>query len=301
MRYVYIALFCLSLFVPLGLLEWLYGVTGSGLSIFDQRGAGQVSLYVVVLVWVLLFSARIAKDRPFETIGHYLREWRTGLIGLAVLFGFVWAVLLVAYLLFGLIGYVSISQEGWANFGWQPFERALVGLLVVFVLATTEEFIFRGFLMRYLRSDVSAGVTVAAVLVSSFIFAAVHRLHDLPSWLTAEYAPLFVGLFLLGVLLSVTYIATGSFWCAVGVHAGLLGSKVVLNKTHILDVSTGPWWLGETADLRRAPLVWGLFIALAIAVYLMRGWLHPRCVIENPVASLPRDGAMPASATPSSA
>ncbi len=39
------------------------------------------------------------------------------------------------------------------------------------VLATSEELIFRSFVVRYLRWNTSAGVTIAAVIVGSAIFS----------------------------------------------------------------------------------------------------------------------------------
>jgi hypothetical protein len=69
------------------------------------------------------------------------------------------------------------------------------------------------------------------------------------------------------------------------VHAGLLGSKVFLRRTGLLEVETGSWLLGSSDDIRRAPLVWLLFAGMALAIYLGRHRLNARFSVEEPVVS----------------
>lgn len=284
-RYLFICLFIVSLAIPLAAIEGLFRVTGSGLSIFDSRGAGQVTMLATILLMVVAYAALVARERPLDFARLYWRERGRALRGFLAMLAFAAGVVVACYVVVGLMGQVGLSQEGWDRMSLKTVERTVVGLLVVLVLATTEELMFRVFLMRHLRWNASVPVTVAAVVFSSLVFAASHNLTDPLAWFTAAQAPLFVGLFLLGVLLCVTYLATGSFWCAVAVHSGLLGSKVFLRKTELLDVSTGPWWLGDSVDLRMAPVVWALFIAMALAIWLMRGRLNARYAVERPVVS----------------
>lgn len=284
MRYLYICLFMVFLPVPLALLEALYRVTGSGLSIFDTRGFGQVSMLLTVVLMVLGYVVLVAKDDVRGFFMLYLRNWRTALRGFLIMLAISWSLVIVAYVVMGALGYVQWSVQAWDEMTWRIARRTLVALFVVLVLAVTEELIFRVFLMRYLRWNTSRAVTIGAVVFASFIFASVHNLTDPLAWFRPEEAMLFVGLFLLGVLLCVTYICTGSFWCAVAVHSGLLGSKVFLRRTELLDVSTGSWWL-NTSDLRATPLTWALFAGMAVAVYLLRKPLAERFAIERPVIS----------------
>lgn len=284
MRYLYICLFLAFLPVPLALLEGLFIVTGSGLSIYDTRGAGQVLMLLTVVLMVLAYVTLIARDSVRDFFMLYLRQWKTALRGFLIMLAIAWAVVIGAYVLMGLLGYVHWSPEAWDAMTWKKAERTVVALFVVLVLATTEELMFRVFLLRYLRWNTSKAVTIGAVIFSSFVFAAVHNLTDPLAWLRPEEFMLFVGLFLLGVLLCVTYIVTGSFWCAVAVHCGLLGSKVFLRRTELLDVSTSSWWL-HTDDLRATPLTWALFAGLAVAIYLLRDRLNPRFAVERPVVS----------------
>lgn len=284
MRYLYICLFLVFLPIPLALLEGLYRVTGSGLSIFDTRGFGQVSMLFTVILMVFGYVTLIAKDSVRDFFMLYLRNWRTALRGFLVMLAIAWAIVIAAYVLMGVLGYVHWSMDAWNEMTWRIARRTGVALLVVLVLAITEELMFRVFLMRYLRWNTSKAVTIGAVVFSSLVFASVHNLTDPLAWLQPEETMLFIGLFLLGVLLCITYLATGSFWCAVAVHSGLLGSKVFLRRTEVLDVSTGSWWL-NTPDLRATPVTWALFVGLAVAIYLLRKPLTACFAIERPVIS----------------
>ena len=286
MRYAYICVFLLFVPIPVALLEGIFSLTGSGLSIFDTRGAGQVLMLLTVLVTVLAFVQFVARDSIAGFFGVYMANWKKALAGFVTMLALAWSVVIAAYAVVGMLGFVQWSSEGWEAMNLHIAERAAVALLVVLVLATTEELMFRVFLMRYLRWNTSAAVTVGAVVFSSFVFASLHKLGEPAAWFSVEEFKLFVGLFLLGVLLCVTYIVTGSFWCAVAIHSGLLGSKAFLRKTNLINVETGSSWLiGDSADLRRAPIVWLLFIGLAVAIYLMSRTLNARFAIERPVVS----------------
>ncbi|MCV0395319.1 MAG: CPBP family intramembrane metalloprotease [Rhizobiaceae bacterium] len=285
MRYLLICLFIVSLLIPVLAVEWLFTAIGSGLSVTDTRGAGQVSLFVIVLAMVMAYAKFVAGEEPLGFFGRYLREWKRALAGFAVALLFASLVVLAGYLGFAAMGSVGWSEAGFAAMSWKIAERTVVALFVVVVLATSEEILFRVFLMRYLRWNTTIPVTIAAVVFSSLVFAAVHNLTDPLAWFTPEQFPLFVGLFILGVLLCVTYLVTGSFLCAVGIHAGLLGSKVFLRKTNLVEVDPQALFLQDSYDLRMSPIVWGVFAGMAVAILLARHWLYPRFAIERPVVS----------------
>lgn len=286
MRYLFICLFLPSMLLPVLAVEWLFWVSGSGLSLTDSRGPGQVTLLVLILLLVAGFVKFVAREEPLGFFMIYLRNAGRAARGLGFFFLATSLLVALGYLFLGAIGVASWSEEAWAALSLRIAERTLVALLVVLILATTEEILFRVFLMRYLRWNLSVPVTIAAVVFSSFVFAASHNLTDPLAWFTAEEFPLFVGLFILGVLLCVTYLATGNFWCAVGVHSGLLGSKVFLRRTELVDVDHTAWWMGPTYDdMRMAPTVWLIFAAMAVAIFMARHWLQPRFSIERPVVS----------------
>ncbi|MEO3389327.1 CPBP family intramembrane glutamic endopeptidase [Mesorhizobium sp. CAU 1741] len=287
MRYLYICLFLAFIPIPLAILELIFRSTGSGLSIYDTRGAGQVLMLATVLLTVLAYVQLVARDNTLAFFSLYLRHWRKALHGFLVMFAIAWTIVIAAYVIVGLFGQVGWSATAWDDMTVRTVRRTVVALFVVLILATTEELMFRVFLMRYLRWNTTPAVTIGAVVFSSLVFAVLHNLTDPLSWLTPEGIRLFIGLFLLAVLLCTTYLVTGSFWCAVAVHAGLLGSKVFLRRTELLEVSTGSWWL-DSADLRTTPLTWLVFAGMALLIYLLRRKLHARFAIERPVVSTAR-------------
>jgi len=87
----------------------------------------------------------------------------------------------------------------------------LAGLTIVAVVPFVEEFFFRGFLYRALRTRL--GVTAAALIDGVLFFGLAHlagsNLEALP--------PIAVG----GVGLCLVYERTGSLYAAIGVHAGI--------------------------------------------------------------------------------
>ncbi len=75
----------------------------------------------------------------------------------------------------------------------------------------SEELLFRGYVMRRLLKGYAAALP--AVLISSLFFCLFHMGHRL-SW---QYLTI---IFLLGLVLSLAYLRTGSLWTCVGLHAG---------------------------------------------------------------------------------
>lgn len=278
MRYFNILLFIIALGAAGFAGDWLLQTAGTGLSLRDPRGPGQVLLFVLVIGGLLFFmhlTLGLAVAADFARA--YARNWRRVLKGLGAMVLVVSLIVLAGYLAAGAMGQIRWSQEGLENLSLKVAERTFVGLFVVLILATSEELIFRGFLLRYLRWNATLPVTIAAVIVSAAIFSISHVIAATAEGVGLE---LLFGLFLLGVLLGTTYVVTGSLACSIGVHAGLLGSKVFLRKTSIIEVDTAAWWL-DSADLRTTPLVWALFVAMTLAVILARHVLHRRFAVES--------------------
>src|SRR5690606_38770314 len=83
LRYLYICLFIAFIPLPLLVIEWLFRVSGSGLSLTDSRGVGQVTLLVMILLLVAGFTKVVAGLQPFGFFLPYLRQWRRALAGFA--------------------------------------------------------------------------------------------------------------------------------------------------------------------------------------------------------------------------
>jgi len=148
------------------------------------------------------------------------------------------------------------------------------------VLATSEELIFRTVVLNHLRPVRKPSGTVVAIVASSMVFSLAHAVESPIAWLSLERVPLMIGLILLGVLLSAVYVSTASISCAIGVHAALLGSKVVLRKTHLVEFTPTGWWFGEAGDLRTAPVVWLVFSGLAAFFLLFSNRIRPFTAVE---------------------
>ena len=275
----------LNILVLMGLLavtgvigDWLLKAAGTGLSLRDARGPGQILLFVVVFGGLFVFLYRaVGVGALRDFFRAYAANWRRAVKGLGAMMLVALLIVLAGYLVAGAMGRVGWSQEGLANLSPGIALKTAIALFVVLILATCEELIFRGFLLRYLRWNATLPVTIAAVVASSVIFSLSHIIAD-PSGEVGP--PLLFGLFLLGLLLGATYVATGSLACSIGVHAGLLGSKVFLRNTNILELDATAWWL-DSADLRMTPLVWVLFALMTIAVIVAGSFLHRPFAVES--------------------
>lgn len=290
MRYRNLIVFLVAL-GALGLLvELAFRLSGSPWSLTDRKGVGEVAVFVITLPPLLWFCQVVAGVNPFAFAAAYVRDWRRMLGGFVFMFILGTLVMTLAYVGLGLRGDLVWSREAAQKLSLAIAPRILTALLVALVLATTEELIFRGFVLRYLRSNASATTTVAAVLASAAIFSLSHVVALQSATGAVQYASVLFGLFLLGALLGATYVVTGSIACSIGIHASLLGFKVFFRHTELV-IFRPVWWLGGTSDLRMGPVSW-LVLALAIGlVVYFRRWLSERFRVETAVCPDRREGA----------
>jgi len=166
--------------------------------------------------------------------------------------------------------------------------RALKFVLPALAIGVIEEGFFRAFLLGGMRRDFGPRV---ALVASSVLYSIAHLvrspahyyltgfhpgagLHNLAAsaaQLTHPIiaAPTLIGLFLLGMVLSEAFIATGTVWFSIGLHAGfVLGAKT----WPLIGHSGAPisrWIAGPgPVPLIAAPAAWA--IALALLVVLPR-------------------------------
>jgi membrane protease YdiL (CAAX protease family) len=242
---------------------------------------GLVTLYVITLLAVLAFVALVWKNSPMPMLRRYW-AWRSRVLaGFLVTGGLTFVTLLIEYGVLRSIGMAGTRPVGWARIGGAWTARTLVSLLIVVLLAATEELIFRGFVFNYLRGDSSS--MLPPIAGSAFIFALAHHFPDPEAWLSPHEWPLFAGLLLLGGVLALAYQAAGSLACAVGIHAALLTVEVLARhpRTRIVFVSQSAWWMGTGNDLRTAPLVWAQFVLLGLAIWWTRRPLRELAEVEQ--------------------
>lgn len=119
-------------------------------------------------------------------------------------------------------------------------ERFFKGATSGIIVGMVEEFFFRGFVFRIMRSKMNV---FFAVILSSVFYAATHFLDngqifipDNPSigdafrllfgylepfvYQKSEIFPQFMGLFVFGILLCLAFVRTGSLFLSIGLHAG---------------------------------------------------------------------------------
>ena len=282
-RYLYLTGLFAFFIVAALVIEIVFSMTGSGLSVMQGRGVGQAMLYAAGLITILAYSSFIACDHPIRFLALYGKNWRRFAKG----FGFFAAIAVLA----SVAAYAILLTVGQAVFDWGALDamgsktvrRIAISLLIVMVLATAEELIFRGFLMRYLRFAPGAAVTISAVIVSSLIFAFLHKIEDPMGWVEPANTQLFVGLFLLSVALSMSYIYSGSMAVPAGLHFGFLVLEIFRFKTAGIVMQGGAWWAPIDQDVRTAPFVWMLFVVIGVGTYIWRRRIHDAFVVEKAV------------------
>ncbi len=134
--------------------------------------------------------------------------------------------------------------------------QLLFGFLATFMLALTEEIMFRGTLYPYFAHWLRP---ITAVFVTSLSFMLVHFFPSPVAQIQRDL-PIAIGLFLLGFMLNLIFITAGSMYANIGTHAGLVYVKVILRKARffvLASTNTLPWFLHT--DLRQAPIVHALF------------------------------------------
>ena len=261
MRYIRITIFLVLVGAAMLAAEAALRFFGSSYSLTDSKGPGQIAVFTIVLPSILLFTWYVALIDPLQFMARYLTQWRRTLKGFLLTFGVTVLVAAAGYLLLAALGNVRWSHEAWQDLGDALAAKIAVALIVVLMLAVTEELIFRSFLLRYLRYNNTLWVTVGAVVVSSAIFSASHFIALIGVWELVSKGPMLFGLFLIGILLGTTYVVTGSLACSIGVHCGLIGFKVILIKTQLLHL-VPDWLVGGRADIQLAPLAWLVFLLM---------------------------------------
>ena len=249
----------------------------------DGHGAGQITMYAAALVCVLLYEGTFGRDTPITFIGLYLKSWRRSIAGFLTFAAISSLISSIAILLMIAMGSVVFNPEAIASLSMNAITALLISMPIASVLALVEESMFRAFMLRYLRWNASLATTITAILFSSFVFALVHNLSDLLGWLEPKMMQLFIGLFVLGVILSVVYISTGSLLCAVGLHAGFLFVEHERLYTQSVAFTGDQWWMAVDGDVRTAPVTWLIFALIGLGIFLARHQLHPRFAIETPV------------------
>ena len=237
-----------------------------------QLGACFGLTAIMTLAWARLFERRGPSALGFNTRGpkRFLRGYLIGMAFLVGVVGIIWAA----------GGYVI---EGPGAFGSASVGTALLPIAVLllgFVIqGSTEEIVFRGWLMQLIASRHGLWI---AVIGNSALFALAHAGNIEPS------KELYVGLaniVLFGLFISLYAAREGSLWGVCGWHAawnwllglgfGLEVSGQVVDATPLIADLTGKegaaWWLTGAAFGPEASLVTTAVLLIGTILLALRG------------------------------
>lgn len=241
----------------------------------------------IVIGWVVAFERRGVREIGFNANGlkRFGRGYLTGLAFLLVVVGAIWA----------LGGY---AIEGAGAFGTANAIAALVPIVVLLfgfiVQGSTEEIVFRGWLMQLIASRHGLWL---AVILNSVMFSLMHGMNIEPS------RELFLGLaniVLFGLFISLYAAREGSLWGVCGWHAAwnwLLGlgfglevsGQVIETTPLIANLSTNadvPWWITGAAFGPEASVVTTVVLLIGTAVLVLRGKTQDHGVEGEPAATV---------------
>lgn len=246
---------------------------------------------VLLIAWVLLFERR-----PLSTIGFNGHGLKRFLRGYAIGLGFLLATIGVIWVAGGYrIESGGVFAKAGAVAALVPIGALLLGFIVQ---GSTEEIVFRGWLMQLIASRHGL---VVALIVNAILFGLVHAGNTEP---TKELALGVVNIVLFGTFIGLYAAREGSLWGVCGWHAAwnwLLGLGFGLEVSgHVLDVTplfvdltttTGaPWWLtGATFGPEASVVTTAILLGGSVWVVL-RGPFKGHAVPE-PVA--PRSAGTP--------
>lgn len=221
---------------------------------------------------------RLNFQTTFRLYAGTKQQWLIWLPAVVVLGVSTWTIAHeVFYYSQMLIGTIDTNRLGdVAKFANQLRELPLVFVLFVFAItpAVCEEFFFRGFVLGSLHRL----STVMAIVVSSVLFGLMHVLTS--NVLMVER---FLPTALIGVLLAVIALRTGSIWPGMIFHAIHNGLQFTLN--HFRDVlAKWDYMVEEGAHL---PTTWLLVGAGATAVGLSLLMLSPKDVASPAADAIP--------------
>ncbi len=227
---------------------------------------------VLLLLWARFFERRGPSALGLNARGpmRFLRGYLIGVAFLLTVVGVIWAA----------GGYVV---EGAGAFGSAAVGAALLPIFVLMlafiIQGSTEELLFRGWLMQLIASRHGLWI---AVIANSVLFALAHAGNIEPS------KELYVGLanvVLFGLFISLYAVREGSLWGVCGWHAAwnwLLGLGFGLQVSGmkietlplITDLTAAPgaaWWLTGGAFGPEASLVATAVLLTGTVVLMMRG------------------------------
>jgi len=237
--------------------------------------AGSITIAIVFLFWVFVDAKNISAIR-FPLSAKALPLFAKGVAVAAVLLSAFFAVAL-------FLGALQVEGFKAARVGQNLIYLTLFYILILFISATAEEFLFRLYIFRNLAEREKP---LLAIALSSVLFSLVHIGNEH----FAEVAvPATINIFLVGVLLCFLYLKGLSLWVPVGFHFAwnfMLGFVISVPVSGIrfrglLEVRPGPggdFLLGGNFGPEGS---WLMSVFLAGTIFLLVGRLKGPGVIRR--------------------
>ncbi len=252
----------LSLFISFLIIQPIACMLDPTFNLLANRGVGKVAFVAMVIMQILLFIALLPQPvrRKFFTSSIlFIKEknWLPQMFMIATLFFALHALMLAGLYSTEHVTYTAVSTLITTS----RLMQTIFGFFVVFLLAWSEELIFRGMIYQYFAQHWQP---LTSCLVTAFIFMLAHDL-SCPWRLMTTKLPLGMGLFLLGVVLNLLFIISDKLYIAMGAHMGLVAVKVLLRRIPFLVfVPATQWGFWVHSDLRQSPLVHLLFASMIL-------------------------------------
>lgn len=237
-------------------------LSGTDSGLLGHTGPGRIVVYALFLALAFIFHR--TSSRRHQLGLRSAPGWR-GVLARGWLFG-----------IGGYLAYALLMRAGGAVEFRPPKSLADVAAampicaLAGLGIATAEEILFRGFL---LRTTAEALPRWPAVVLTGILFAFFHDLAN-PGDLLTEPADrmLFGGVFCLHLLLCASAIQTRALHLGIGIHAGLVFGEALFRRLRLFDVTNDDsWFLGLDGDPRRGFIAWGLFLASVVVIPRLMG------------------------------
>lgn len=272
-------------------LRWL-GLSERLLTDIKVTGKWELAVTYFSLVPAALIASLIMtrfEGRPLASLGLSIRSgWLRGFM-LGILFAFI-AIIPVIFILHFSNPYIPIRSPlsstlpDWLTVGG----GILLGLLILFG-AFFEELIFRGYPFQTLMSVIGRWPTI---LATSSIFAVVHfTTHGISSVVAAG---------VVGLIMALLYLQSGSLWVVIGFHFGINGVatiSVILGlisqresgenwlypgMTGVMALILALWVLKYLKPSSEMEALWRQYVPIAQPWAQLKGWWARRNARDQP-------------------
>ncbi len=253
-----IVLSACSIFITFQFIQPIALSFDPNFSLLASRSVGKFVFSALVIFHLFLFVGCLHAsfaDRFLKSSVLFYREtgWLKTMFSYGTLFFAIHFLILGGFYIAGYVVYDPL----WGTISLSLVLKMLLGLLVTYGLAWSEELIFRGMVYQFIAQY---WTPMISVISAAFIFMGAHDILN-PLNLVGKDWRLGLGLFLLGMLLTVVFAITKKLYVGMGIHMGLVFVKVVLRRARFLVfIPQAEWHPLIHSDLRQAPLTHLLFI-----------------------------------------